>query len=228
MGTQSKESVTLLTDAVNDSAYSNAYYALSANIRFNWANEQTKQHTVLLTAPVPCLEQATVVANVAIATAQSGTPTILIDSDLRTSNLHHCFGVNNAPGLSDWLTGQAVHEEDIASFLRQTFVSDLRLFSAGALTLQSHDINRLLSMKLPGLIDALCRFLTETEQRSSMIIFNSPPVTEGIEASLISSLVEQTFLLIGIGQITRTQAKRAQEQFQRAHAKLAGIIALNT
>lgn len=228
MGTQSKESVTLLTDAVNNSAYSNAYYVLSANIRFNWGNEQVKQHTVLLTAPVPCLKQATVVANVAIATAQSGTPTILIDSDLRTSNLHHCFGVNNAPGLSDWLTGQEVHKEDIASFLRQTVVSDLRLFSAGALTLQSHDINRLLSMKLPGLIDALCRFLTETEQRSSMIIFNSPPVTEGIEASLISALVEQTFLLIGIGQITRTQAKRAQEQLQRAHAKLAGIIALNT
>jgi len=80
VGTQAKEQVTLLTDYAADSAYSKAYYTLFANIRFNWDNEQGQQHTVLLTAPAHYSEQATIVANVAIAAALSGMPTILIDT----------------------------------------------------------------------------------------------------------------------------------------------------
>jgi Mrp family chromosome partitioning ATPase len=50
---------------------------------------------------------------------------------------------------------------------------------------------------------------------------------EDVDAPLISSLVEQTFLLISAGQTTRMQAKKAQEQLQLAHAKLAGIVMLD-
>lgn len=224
MGTQDKEQVTLLTDYTADSAYSKAYAALSANIRFDWDNTQTKQHTVLLAAPAHCPEHATIVANVAIATALSGTPTILLDSDLRTSNLHHRFGAKNAPGLSNWLTEQT---EDISQFLSQTFVPDLRLVSTGTSSLQSHEISRLLSMKLQGILANLRQFLAETEQRISMIICNSTPVLESVDAPLISSLVEQTFLLISVGQTTRTQAKQAQEQLRLAHAQLTGIVMLD-
>jgi Mrp family chromosome partitioning ATPase len=227
VGTQDKEQVTLLTDHAADSAYSKAYYALSANIRFNWDSTRTKQHTVLLTAPAYCPGQTAIVANLAIATALSGTPTILFDSDLRTSNLHHRFGAKNAPGLSNWLTEQAVHEENISQFLSKTFVPDLLLVSAGTSPLQSHEISRLLSMKLQGILASLHRFLAETEQRISMIICNSTPVLEDVDAPLISSLVEQTFLLISAGQTTRMQAKKAQEQLQLAHAKLAGIVMLD-
>jgi tyrosine-protein kinase Etk/Wzc len=227
VGTQDKEQVTLLTDYAADSAYSKAYAALSANIRFNWDNVRTKQHTVLLTAPAYYPEQATIVANVAIATALSGTPTILLDSDLRTSNLHHRFGAKNAPGLSNWLTGQTTHEENISQFLSKTFVPDLRLVSTGTSSLQSHEISRLLSMKLQGILASLRQFLAETEQRIGMIICNSTSVLAGVDAPLISSLVEQTFLLISAGQTTRTQAKQAQEQLRLAHAQLAGIIMLN-
>lgn len=224
MGTQAKEEVTLLTDYAVDSAYSQAYYTLFANIRFNWDNEQT-QHTVLLTA-ADHSKQATIVANVAIAAAFSGTPTILIDTDLRNSNLQQRFGVKNAPGLSNWLT-QATHEETVKQFLSKTFVPDLYLLSAGTTTLQPHEMSRLLSTKLQHIIASTRQFLAETQQRASMIIFNSPPVLAGIDASLVGSLVEQTFLFITAGQTTQTQAKQAQEQLQRARAKLTGTIMLN-
>ena len=54
-----------------------------------------------------------------------------------------------------------------------------------------------------------------------------PPVLAGADASLIAALVEKTFLSIIVGHTTRAQARQAQEQLQRAHAKLAGIIMLN-
>jgi Mrp family chromosome partitioning ATPase len=227
VGTQAKEQVTLLTDYAIDSAYSQAHYTVFANIRFNWDNEQAQQHTVLLTAAADRSEHATIVANVAIAAALSGTPTILIDTDLRTSNLHHRFGAKDVPGLSNWLTEQATHEENVTQFLSKTFVPDLHLLSVGTFTLLPHEISRLLSTKLQGIIARTRQFLAETEQRASMIIVNSPPVLAGIDASLVGSLVEQTFLLITTGQTTHTQAKQAQEQLQRAHAKLTGTIMLD-
>jgi protein-tyrosine kinase len=227
VGTQAKEQVTLLTDYAVDSAYSQAYYTLFANIRFNWDNMQTRQHTVLLTAAADSSEYATIVANVAIAAALSGTPTILFDTDLRTSNLHQRFGAGNVPGLSNWLGTQATHEEAVTQFLSKTFIPDLYLVTAGTSILQSHEISRLLSMKLEPIIASTRQFLAETEQRASMIIFNSPPVLAGVDASLVGTLVEQTFLLITAGQTTHAQAKQAQEQLERAHAKLTGAIMLN-
>jgi Mrp family chromosome partitioning ATPase len=87
--------------------------------------------------------------------------------------------------------------------------------------------NLLLSEKLRDVTASLCQFLAETEHKPSLILFNSPPVLTGIEASMISTLVEQTFLTITLGRTTHAQAKQAQQQLQRAHAKLAGVILLD-
>ena len=39
--------------------------------------------------------------------------------------------------------------------------------------------------------------------------------------------MDQTFLLINKGKTKRTQAQMAQEQLERAHAKLVGAIVLD-
>jgi Mrp family chromosome partitioning ATPase len=166
--------------------------------------------------------------NIAIAAAQSGTQTILVDADLRRPGLHEYFGASSTPGLSDWLaSGQSMHEEIVTSFLNKTFIPDMHLLSAGTIPLQSQEINRLLSTKLAALVTALRQHLAEVDSRPGMIIFHGPPVLMGIDASLIGALVERTFLMIVAGHTTRTQARLAQEQLRRAHAMLAGSILLN-
>jgi Mrp family chromosome partitioning ATPase len=69
--------------------------------------------------------------------------------------------------------------------------------------------------------------VSETEAGPGLVIFNAPPVLVGPDASLIGALVEQTILTIAKGHTTRTQAKQAQEQLQRAHANLTGIVMLD-
>jgi len=115
--------------------------------------------------------------------------------------------------LSNWLAEQATHEATVAQFLSKTFVPDLYLLNVGTFTLQPHEISRWLSTKLQGMMPVYASFLAETEQRTSMIIFNSPPVLAGIDASLVSSLVEQTFLLIATGQTTRLQANKPRSNY---------------
>lgn len=225
MSILSQEQVALLTDYDANSKYSQAYQTLYVNIRFNWDSEWVKQQTILLATPVAYAGQAAAVANVAIAAAQSGTPVVIVDADLHAPSLHQRFGVGKTTGLSDLLTTPTITPQAIASQLQTTFVPGLRLLCAG--TAPSPSANVLLSAKLQDVVECLRQALAEMECKPGMIIFHSSPVLASTDASVIAAFVEQTFLTIVTGRTTRSQAKQAQEQLQRAHAKLAGVILLD-
>ncbi len=225
MGIRSQEQVALLTDYDASSAYSEAYHTLYANIRFHWSSTQSKRHTLLLTTPSTYAGQATVATNVAITAAQSGTPAILVDADLRTPTMEQRFGLEKSSGLSDLLLEVSITTEKIEQYLRNTFIPGLRLLSAGTATEGAATL--LLSAKLQDVLGNICQSLEETESKPSIVIFNSPAVLAGPDASLIGALVEQTILTIAKGRTTRTQAKRAQEQLQRAHTNLTGLVLLD-
>ena len=130
MSIRSQEQVALLTDYDPGSAYSAAYYTLFANIRFDWKNEQ-RIHTLLLVSPAFYADQATVAANVAIAAAKSGIPTILVDADLRTPSLAQRFGLEKGAGLADLLAQDSITTPSVQQYVKETFIPGLRLLSAG-------------------------------------------------------------------------------------------------
>jgi len=231
VGTSSHEQVALLSDYDADSAYSKAFQTLYANIRFSQPGEQTptRQHALLFTTPVASPGYAAAAANVAIAAAQNGIPTILADAaliDPHSTPLGQRFGIAEKIGLSDILqSGSASTPQTIKSCLRQTFIPGLSLLCAGSAPLSSLDASRLLSTQLTHVLADLRRCLAENEP--GLIIFHGPPVLDGIEAALIASLVDQTYLILTSGRSTRQQAKRAQEQLERANTKLTGVILLD-
>ena len=225
MSIRSQEQVALLTDYDIGSAYSAAYYTFYANIRFNWNNEQ-RIHTLLLTPPAHYAAQAAVAANTAIVAARSGMPTILVDADLRTPSLEQRFGLDKRAGFSDLLTEaeESITTEKVQEHLKETFVAGLRVLGAGTAV---EGPTLLLSTKLQRVIRQISLLLSEGENANGVVIFNSPPVLAGPDASLIGALVEQTILTIGTGHTTRLQAKQAQEQLERAHVNLVGIVMLD-
>src|SRR5437588_8356959 len=151
MSIGSAEQVALLTDYDPRSAYSEAYHTLYANIRFNWDSAKSKLHTVLLTTPSAAPVQATLAANVAIAAAQSGTPTVLVDANLHMPELEQRFGLSKSAGLYELLTAtEQLSTQKIADFLQTTFVPDLRLLSAGNNIIEG--ANLLSSVKLAGIV----------------------------------------------------------------------------
>ena len=130
MSIRSQEQVALLTDYDPHSAYSNAYYSLYATIRSRWDSEQHRQYTLLLATPVAFPEFAAVAANVAIAAAQSGTPTILVDANMHTPGLQQRFGLPKSDGLAELLHAETVTTQAIGASLQQTFVPNLHLLAA--------------------------------------------------------------------------------------------------
>ena len=227
MGILSQEQIALLTDYDPTTQYSIAYHTIYNAICFSWDKKQAKQFAVLLATPAAYAGQATAPANLAIAAAQNGTPTILVDADLHNPSLEQRFGTEKQGGLSKMLSQDAITTQQLVQHLSKTFIPDLYLLGAGPAVQQPIEIRRFLSNRLGDVVTNLRLFLKETESRPSLIIFNSPPVLSDIDATLISSHMDQTFLTIATGHTTRTQAKRAQEQLDRAHAKLAGFIMLD-
>lgn len=224
MSIRSQEQVALLTDFETTSAYNEAFRSLYANIRFNWDSEQSKQHTLLLTTPTAYAAQTIVAANVAIAAAQSGTATILVDADLRTPSLGQRFGTGDHAGFGDLLAEKTLDPHKLDQYLSTTFIPGLRLLGAGD---TQGGPALLLSATLQKSIEGICQFLADTETAPSLVIFNSPPVLAGPDASLIAAQVKQTILTIAKGRTTRAKAKQAQEQLERAHARLVGIVMLD-
>jgi capsular exopolysaccharide synthesis family protein len=228
VGIPSQEQLALLTDYDPTTQYSIAYYTVYNAICFNWDKKQTKQFAILLVSPTVYAGQATAPANIAITAAQSGTPTILVDADLHNPSLQQRFGTEKQKGLSNLLSQDTITAQQLAQQMSKTFIPDLYLLGAGPATQQSVEIRRFLFSKLDDIVTGLRLFLKDAENRSGLIIFHSLPVLCDIDATLISSRMDQTFLTIATGHTTRAQAKRAQEQLEQAHAKLAGFIMLDT
>lgn len=223
MSIRSHEQVALLTDYDAGSAYSEAFHTLYANIRFNWNSEKDKQLTLLITTPTSFTGQATVAANTAIVAAQSGTPVILVDADFREPGIEQRFGVGQHEGLSNLLEEEEITPQKIASCLQPTFVPGLRLLGVGS---KSGPMALLHLTKLAAVFSGIRALLAE-ETVPGMVIFHSPPVLAGADASVIAALVEQTLLVVARNHTKRAQAKQAQEQLEHVHAHVTGIILLD-
>lgn len=218
------EPMSLLSDYQAGSPYTIAYHTLYANIRFNWNTQQSRQQSIVLATPTYYPGHSAAAANIAIAAAQNDTPTILVDADTAHPSLQQRFGVGENKGLSDLLISEALTRNSIAALLCQTFVPGLQLLCAGKTSLAP--TNLLPATKLEQLVQALSSYL-EAESTPGLIIFTSSPVLTGVHTAQLAAVVKQTYLTIVTGRTTRTQAKQAQEQLQRAHANLVGAIMLD-
>lgn len=220
----------LLTEYDAESAYTLAYQTLFTNICFNWDTTPGRSHTLLLTTPAAYTGKSLALTNIAITAAQNGYPTILVDADIDATDLQQCLGLGEHPGLSDLLLMEdAITPQKIAPHLQKTSIPGLVLLSKGSKIQQAKNMSRQLSFKLQSVIDGLDQLLRGGEERQTgLIIFNSLPVLLSVDAALISAFVDQTFLLIVTGQTTRMQARKAYEQLERVHAKVAGLVMLQS
>ncbi|MBA2681158.1 MAG: hypothetical protein H0U76_22510 [Ktedonobacteraceae bacterium] len=217
----------LLTEYDADSAYALAYQTLFTNIRFNWNTTPGRSHTLLLTTPAAYGGKSLALANIAIIAAQNGYPTLLVDADRDPTDFQQRLGLGEHPGLSDLLLMEdAITPQKIAPLLQKTSIPGLVLLSKGSKIQQAQNMSRL--FKLQSVIDGLDQLLQGGEGQTGLIIFNSVPVLLGVDAAQISTLVDQTFLLIVTGQTTRMQARKAYEQLDRVHAKVAGLVMLDS
>ncbi len=141
--------------------------------------------------------------NLAMSVAMEQDKTVLfIDGDIHKASAGRILGVpDQTPGLIDILTGTATPEETIL----HTSLAKLRIMPAGSSHEKSTEL--LASEKMHQLMQELA-----TRYPDRVIIFDSPPLLQTNEASVLASFMGQIVLVAAANYTPQHAVKEALER----------------
>ncbi len=166
---------------------------------------------IVVTSPHPREGKSTISINLAIALAQDGHRTVILDCDLRRPRLHEVFHLKNHPGLTSHLTGTATLE----AILKPTEVDNLFLIPAGPIPPNPAEL--LNSQAYKNLLQNLRREFHH-------IIIDTPP-TLGFADARVAAFQADGVLLVAKHQSTSREAGRlARQYFTQVNARMLGMV----
>jgi len=203
----------LITVADPRSPVSEAYRTLRTNLDFSSLDKPIK--TMLVTSAGPEEGKSTVLANLAVTTAQMGRKVILVDCDLRRPTLHNIFNLKNDVGLTTMVVDDAAMKSPP---LQDTRVEGLQLVSSGPLPPNPSEL--LGSRRMEEIITALL-------ERADVVLFDAPPVVAVTDAAVLAAKVDGVLLVINAGGTKRDYARAAKARLEKVNANLLGAVLNN-
>jgi capsular exopolysaccharide synthesis family protein len=203
----------LITLADPRSPISEAYRTLRTNLDFSSLDKPIK--TMLVTSAGPEEGKSTVLANLAVTTAQAGRKVILVDCDLRRPTLHNIFNLKNDLGLTTMVVEDAAMGSPP---LQDTGVEGLQLVSSGPLPPNPSEL--LGSRRMEEIIAALL-------EQADVVLFDAPPVVAVTDAAVLATKVDGVLLVINAGGTKRDYARAAKARLEKVNANLLGAVLNN-
>lgn len=199
----------LRLDTAVPANFSEAFRVLRTNVMFATAHEVGQ--SVLVTSTGPGEGKSLVAANLAVSLAQAGRRVLLIDADLRKPKVHSVFDVQQEPGLSNVLVGNAKASESV----RKASLSGLWLLPAGRIPPNPAEL--LGSQRFSD-------FLGSLRSHFDWIVIDSPPVMAVADASVIANRATGVLFVIGAEMTSRHAARKAVEQIETAQGRFFGAV----
>lgn len=188
--------------------HSEAFRFLRASIFFE---QETLPQTLLVTSALPGEGKSTIVANLALAVAQSRRKVIVVDTDLRLPTLHKIFDLPVEPGLSDILQQKTTLTEAI----QESTIPGIRVITSGAVPPNPAEL--LDSPQLAELVDAL-------KQQTDLVLFDTPSLLAVSDAAVLAPLVDGTVLVVSQAQASQQAVQAARYHLTAVGARLVGIV----
>jgi succinoglycan biosynthesis transport protein ExoP len=186
--------------------------------------------TLLVTSAIAGEGKSTVAACLAVATAESGKRTLLVECDLRKPVLAERMGINEGPGLSDYLTGHAEpHQilQPIAGIVERLNGSGPTLTGghSGSPNLVCITAGRRVPRPTELLASERFRsFLTEVSGVYDTVILDTPPLLPVADTLAIIPDVSALVVCIRLEHTTRDQARAAQLALDRLPKRPVGLV----
>jgi capsular exopolysaccharide synthesis family protein len=192
------------------SAMAEAFRTLLTSVVLSTAPQPPQ---VLLITSSAAGEGKTITAlNLAIALAQRGEPTLLIDADLRHASVGKSLNLVNGTGLASFLTGAHSMEKALRQF---PLVPTLWAMPAGP---KPPNPAQLLSSS------AMEAMLQELRKRFKFVVLDSPPVLPVTDAMILSTFVDGVVFVVESGATVRGAVTRARKILQNVGATVLGIV----
>lgn len=167
-------------------------------------------HVISMTSSIPNEGKTVTTFNLAKAFAEMGKKTVLIDGDLRRSTLKEYLMISgHHVGLSEALTGQTEH------YICKTNLDCLSIVLSGKRPPNPSEI--LSNRRLRELIE-------ELRKEFDYIIFDTPPVSAGADASIIGRVVDGCIIVVRNEYTQKAAVKRSVKELEANGARVIGVV----
>ncbi len=190
------------------SSTAESFRTLRTNLEF--AGIDTSIKSVLVTSSLPLEGKTTVAANLAVAFAQAGRKTVLVDADLRRPDLHRFFGIDQGKGLAGLLGSDGGSVDDVAF---GTEDANLRIVTSG--TPPPNPAELLASPRMREIFAQLVK-------SADVVVIDSPPVNVVTDAAILAGHVDGTLLVIDAGRTSRKAVRQSCEALTKVGTRLVG------
>jgi capsular exopolysaccharide synthesis family protein len=203
-----------------------AFRMLRTNVRF--LSPGSPPRAVLVTSSMSEEGKTTVAMGLALSSAAAGFNTLLIEGDVHRPAHARRLGLNNGPGLADYLS----------EGLSPDKVLQVRPFTEAFAGLSSNGSSNGKTSKLTCITagnvtafagDALGsqRFadvINEVKQVYDMVVIDSAPLLAVAETSEMIAFADAVVFCVRMGKTTAEQARAAHAALARLPEKLAGLV----
>ncbi len=199
------------------SSVAEAYRHLRTKIQYGRSGKPTQ--VLLVTSPGAGEGKSTLAANLAIASAQAGRRTLLIDADLRRPQVHKLLGLEqDRQGLVELLYGQPGFDFEAAA----TAIDGV--YALPAWDLQAHAAE--VASNPVGLLESpqLKERLAEMRGQFDAIIFDTPPLLVATDAAALSTQCDATLVVARAGKTKEDELSYAVEALKEVGANIAGVV----
>ena len=183
--------------------------SLRTSLQFAMIEGDTK--FIAITGPTPACGKSFIASNTAALIAQTGSRVLLVDSDLRRGQLFRAFNVEQTPGFSEVLSGDAA----VKDVIQPSKVDNLDVLVTGkrppnpAELLISRHFNEMKA---------------QLENEYDYVLFDLPPVLNVTDANIVANHVAATFLVVRSEHSTGHEVDQAIRRMHRDEIKLTGAI----
>ena len=192
------------------SVWAETYRMMRTAVLFS--DTKAKSRIILVTSPEAADGKSTVVSNLAIAMAQDGQKTLVLEADFRKPMQNKIFGVNhNNKGLSSVLAGA----DELEEVIKTTCVSGLDILTCGP------DVQNPSEMLHSANFNKAMKLLAKQYDR---IIVDSPPVLPVTDAQILASICQITILVLRAEKSTWKASRQAHDALIRVGARVLGVV----
>lgn len=198
-----------LTTAIDPrSPVAEAYRTLRTNLEFSSLDRPLK--TIVVTSSGTEEGKTTVLANLAVALAESGKRVVAVDCDFRSPSLHSIVGGPREPGFTNVVLGA-----DIETALHPTAIAGLQLMPSGPVPPNPAEV--IASARLEQILEALSK-------QADIVLIDSPPIGLVADAAQLAARTDGVLLVLRAGRSRREAAQRAKRQLEQVHARILGVV----
>jgi receptor protein-tyrosine kinase len=180
----------------------------------------TNHKSVLFTSTRPEEGNTTVATYTAMAMAQAGLRTLLLDANLGRPDLHKLFNVPMSPGLFSLVSQNGSRpalpvDEALDDIVQESPVPRLSVMTAGV---KMNDPSELMASA------EMRQFLDAVEAKWDVVIIDGSAMSSGAGAAVISSSVDGVVLVAAEGQASSTSVEETVGELASLGANTVGLV----